>query len=190
MGLFDILSGKIEYFNNTAVPVYNEIAANIRQISGEREKLLFVIALGLIAQKGIDLFFKPGKGPVLKDIKLYNQKDFNLLYSVFIIWAFYDFLNAFGSGNKDTFNKTKLQYILKLERDEFDYYFNQLNHGDKPPVGLEKLWKEIVKIVHTMPNTPENYLVFAREFSGVCREGFQVGFEQILGLTKKDKNNQ
>ena len=68
MGLFDILSGRIGHFNSIAVPVPNNIFAKIKELPNENEKKLFTVSL-MIAQQGVDLFFKPPEGPAIKDVK-------------------------------------------------------------------------------------------------------------------------
>jgi hypothetical protein len=172
MGLFDALSGRIGHFNSVAVPTHNSIGNKIRNLQDGIEKVFFALSLDLIAQGGVDLFFRPGAGPAIKDIKEYNQHDFEKLYAVFIIWAFYDFCSFFNASQKDIL-KNKLQSILDLSEDEFSYYYKELEHKMEIPLGLEKLWKEITKIIHTMPPTEENYLVFSREFSKICKETYQ-----------------
>lgn len=170
MGLFDALSGRIGHFNSIAVPVLNNIFSKIKEIPDETEKTLFTSSL-VIAERGIDLFFKPPEGPVIKDIRQYNRHHFEQLYAVFMIWIFYDFCNLNFFKQEEL--QSKLQHILEINSNEFNHYLNQLKHGDKSPMGLEKLWEQITKIIHTMPNTTENYFVFAREFSKVCRETLQ-----------------
>ncbi len=170
MGLFDVLSGRTGHFNSIAVPVLNNIFSKIKELPDETEKKLFTSSL-VIAQRGIDLFFKPPEGPAIKDVKQYNQHHFEQLYAVFLIWIFYDFCNLNFFKQEEL--RSKLQHILEINEDEFNHYLNQLKHGDKSPIGLEKLWEEITKIIHTMPNTPENYFVFTREFSKACRETLQ-----------------
>ena len=170
MGLFDALSGRIQHFNNTAVPVHNSIFSRIGELPNEKEEQLFAQAL-VIAQLGIDLFFKPGQGPAIKDIKKYNKHNFEQLYALFMIWVFYDLANFGAIQHSDI--KGKTESLLVLTENELSHYLEKLKHGTKIPIGLEKLWDEIVKILHTMPNTPENYFVFAREFSRICRATYQ-----------------
>lgn len=172
MSLFDALSGRIGHFNSIAVPAYNNISRKIANNLEGIEERFFGLSLGLIASNGVDLFFKPGIGPAIKDIKEYNQHDFEKLYAVFIIWTFYDLCGFFKSSQKDTL-KNKLKNILDLNDNEFDYYYEKLEHKMEFPTGLNKLWEEVIKIIHTMPKTEENYLVFSREFSGICREAYQ-----------------
>ena len=172
MGLFDALSGRMGYFNSIAVPAYNNISRRIASNLEGIEERLFGLSLGLIASDGVDLFFKPGVGPVIEDVKEYNQHHFEQLYAIFIIWVFYDFCSFFNSFQKNEM-KSKLQSILDLNEGEFNYYFKELEHEIKIPMGLDKLWGEITKIIYTMPNTEENYFVFSREFSRICREAYQ-----------------
>jgi len=172
MGLFDALSGRIGHFNSIAVPAYNTISRKIASNLKGIEERFFGLSLGLIASNGVDLFFKSGIGPVIKDVKKYNQHDFEKLYAVFIIWAFYDFCSFSNSSQKNIL-KSKLQGILDLNEDEFNYYYKGLEHKMEIPMGLDKLWKEVTKIIHTMPQTEENYLVFSRKFSRICREAYQ-----------------
>ncbi len=172
MGLFDALSGRIGHFNSIAVPVHNNIGNKIKNINKEDEKLFFALALDLIAQEGINLFFKPDIGQALKDIKKYNQQDFEKLYSVFIIWAFYDYCSFLENPQKDTL-KNILQNILYLKESEFNYYYKKLEHKMTVPLGIEKLWDEITKIIHTIPKTEENHQIFHREFSKICKEAYQ-----------------
>ena len=96
MGLLDALSGRMGHFNSIAMPVHNSIGDKIKNLQEGIEKVFFALSLDLIAQKGIDLFFQPGKGPAIKDIKEYNQHHFEQLHSVFMIWVFYDFCNFFN----------------------------------------------------------------------------------------------
>lgn len=172
MALFDALSGRIGHFNSIAVPVHNSIGNKIRNLQDGIEKVFFALSLDLIAQGGIDLFFKPGVGPVIKDVKKYNQHDFEKLYAVFIIWSSYDFCSFFNASQKNIL-KSKLQGILDLSEDEFNYYYKELEHRMEIPLGLDKLWKEVTKIIYTMPPTKENYLVFSREFSKICQRAYK-----------------
>jgi len=166
MGIFDALSGRIGHFNSVAVPVPNDIFTKIKVLPDETEIRLFATALD-IAQHGVDLFFKPGVGPVIKDVKQYDRSHFEKLNAVFLIWIFHDYCNlGILDGQKE---QSKLENILGIDNEEFTYYLEQLKHSSDNPVGLDKLWNEIVKIIHTMPNTQENYLVFAREFSRICK---------------------
>ena len=171
MGFSDIISGRIEYLNNIAVPILNDIFSKIQEFPDEDGKKLFTVSL-MIAQRSIDIFFKPPKGPVIKDVKQYNQYHFKRMYSIFMIWIFHDFYNL-GLLNRSA-SKDKLERLLELNEDEFDYYFVQLQHRKQNPIGLDKLWNEVIKVIHTMPNTPENYFVFAREFSRVCQEASET----------------
>ena len=164
MGLFDALSGRIEHFNSIAVPVLNSIFSKIKELLDENEKNLFTMSL-VIAQRGIDLFFKPPKGLVIKDVKQYNHHHFEQLNAVFLIWIFYDFCNL-GQFKEEEL-QSKLEHILPISEDELNHYLNQLKHGEQNPIGLDKLWNEISKIIDTMPKTPENYFVFAKEFSKI-----------------------
>jgi len=167
MWLFDALGGRIGHFNSVAVPVLNNIFAKIKVLPDENEKKLFTVSL-IIAQRSIDMFFKPPQGPVIKDVKQYNRHDFELLYAMFMIWIFFDFSNLGIFQEKDLENK--LKDVLPINKDELTNYLRKFKHGVKNPVGLDKLWGEVVKVIHTMPNTQENYLVFARDFSKVCKE--------------------
>ena len=171
MTLFDALSGRIEHFNSIAVPVINNIFSKIKVLLDEDEKQVFTTSLTL-AQHGIDLFFKPRVGPVIKDVKKYNKQDFEKLYSIFMIWLFYDLCSFLDSSQRDLL-KSKLQGILSLKEDEFNYYYQELEHEMKVPIGLDKLWKEVIKIIHTMPSTEENYFVFCREFAKICKVTYQ-----------------
>ena len=106
-------------------------------------------------------------GPVIKHVKQYDRSHFEKLNAVFLIWIFHDYCNlGILDGQKE---QSKLENILGIDNEEFTYYLEQLKHSSDNPVGLDKLWNEIVKIIHTMPNTQENYLVFAREFSRICK---------------------
>ena len=172
MGLFNVLNGRIGYFNSIAVPVYNDISLKIRKSSNGAEELFFGLSLYPIASKMIDLFFKPGPNSLIKTIKEYNQNDIRNLYAIFMIWVLHDFINFSNPDNKDEL-QDKLQNILGLEKDKFNYYFKQFKHGSKSPIGLDKLWRELIKIIHSLPDTQENYLVFTREFSKICREAYQ-----------------
>jgi len=170
MGIFDALSGRIGHFNSAAVPVPNNIFTKIKVLSDETEIRIFATSLD-IAQHGVDLFFKPGVGPVMKDVKQYDWSHFEKLYAIFLIWIFHDYCNL-GLLDRQK-EQGKLENILGIDKEEFTHYLEQLKHGSENPVGLDKLWNEIVKIVHTMPNTQENYLVFVREFSRICRIALQ-----------------
>lgn len=170
MGLFDAITGRIEHFNTTAVPALNNIFSRAQELPDETEKQLFIQAL-VIAQLSIDLFFKPGQGPVVRDVKKYNEHDFEQLYALFMIWVFYDFVNV--GVLKQTKVKDAARAILAISEDKLTHYLQQLKHKDKTPMGLDKLWHEVVNIIHTMPNTQENYLVFARDFSRLCKGVFR-----------------
>ena len=61
-----------------------------------------------------------------------------------------------------------------FHNDKFDHYFKNLEHGKEVPVGLEKLWKELILIIHDLPDTQENYLVFRREFSEKQNQALKV----------------
>lgn len=172
MWLTDALSGRIRHFNSVAVPAYNNISNKIRNLEDGLEKLFLALSLDYIAQGGVDLFFRPDKGPAIKDIKEYNRHDFERLYAIFIIWASYDFCGFFPDSQKNII-KNKLENILDLSKDEFNDYYEKLQHKTEVPVGFDKLWKEVTNIIHTIPNTEGNYLVFSREFSKVCREAYQ-----------------
>ena len=172
MGLFDALNGRIRYANSIIVPVYNDIGFKIKTTTSGIEERLFGLSLYPIAQKTIDLFFKPGSNSLIKTIKEYNQDNIRNLYAIFMIWVLHDFINFSNPNNKSEL-RDKLQNILGLEKEKFDYYFKQLGHGSENPIGLEKLWKELIKIIHNLPDTRENYLIFVREFSRTCKEAYQ-----------------
>jgi hypothetical protein len=165
MGIFDALSGRIGHFNDIAVPVLNNIFTRISATSDKIEKQLFIQAL-VISEQSIDLFFKPGAGPALRDVKEYNKKDFEKLHAIFIIWVSYDYCNL-GLLEKSKV-QSRLADILGIDNETLSRYLEQLIHGSENPIGLDRLWDEIAKVIHTMPNTRENYLVFAREFSKIC----------------------
>ena len=127
MGILDIFNGRIEYFNKIAVPIHNNIGSKINELPEELEKMFFALSLDLIAQKSIDLFFKPGTGKVLWDIKKYNQHDFERLYAVFMIWSFLN-ISVFYNSLQKSISKSKLQNILDLNEDEFNYYYKTFKH--------------------------------------------------------------
>ncbi len=185
MGLFDALNGRIEHFNKIAVSIHNNIGAKIKELPDKMDTLFFALSLDLIASKIISLLFRPEGKSVIKTVKEYNQKDIRNLYSIFMIWALYDFDNYFHLVNPDE-QKNKLQKILGLNKGESDYYFNRLKHETKPPIKLDKLWEEVTKIMHTLPKTKENYLVFHRKFSRICKEAFQE-FGRHLDTLNKTK---
>ncbi len=163
MKLLDIFSGRVKQFNNLAVPPFNKILSKIKKITKEEEAELLILALR-IAENGIDIFFKPGIGVVLKDIKKYNQNDFEKLYALFMIWFLYDLQNL---GLIKEINKNGgLGDIFNINKKDLSIFISNLNHKDQKE--LVKLWDEIVKIIYTMPNTEYNYLVFVREFSKMC----------------------
>jgi hypothetical protein len=173
MSIFDMLSGKIGHFNSIAVPVYNEISRNIQKTcNGIEESFFGVLALEGVAQKMIDLFFKPGPNSLIGTIKEYNQNDMRNLYSIFMIWTLHDLINS-GVENEDDL-KSKLKNILNLENNKFDYYFTNLQHGKEVPIGLEKLWKELILIIHNLPANEENFLIFRREFSSKQNQALKV----------------
>ena len=172
MGIFDALSGRIGYFNSITVPVYNDISLKIKTLTNGPEELFFGLSLYPIAQSMIDLFFKPGESSLIKTIKEYDQNDMRNLYSIFMIWTLHDFINFSNPYNKVDL-RNKLKNILSLEENKFNYYFESFQHGDEQPIGLEKLWRELIKIIHNLPDSQENYLIFAREFSKICKEAFQ-----------------
>jgi len=174
MSIFDALSGNIGHFNSIAVPIYNDISRNTQKISSNPvEMTLFgVVALAGVAQQMVDLFFKPGPNSLIETIKQYDQEDMRNLYAIFMIWAVHDFIN-YMEINDDEF-KNKLKQILNLQSDKFDYYFSRLAHSDEAPIGLEKLWKELILIIHDLPDTEENYLIFCREFSQKIGAAFQL----------------
>jgi hypothetical protein len=150
MGLFDVLSGRIGHFNSVVVPVLNNIFAKIKVLPNENEKKLFTASL-IVAQRNIDMFFKPPQGPAIKDVKQYNRHDFELLNAMFIVWTSFDFVNLGLIKEKDLENK--LKGVLPISENELDAYLKKLKHGTENPIGLEKLWNEVVKVIHTMPNT-------------------------------------
>lgn len=173
MSIFDILSGKIGYFNSIVVPVYNEIGLNIQKMcTGIEESFFGVVALEGVAQRMIDLFFKPGQNSLIGNIREYNENDMRNLYSIFMIWTLHDLINS-EMENKNEL-KNKLKSILNLDNDKFDYYFTNLEHGKGVPIGLEKLWKELILIIHGLPDTQENYLIFRREFALKQNEALKV----------------
>lgn len=173
MSIFDILSGKVGYFNSIVVPVYNEISRNIQKTcSGIEESFFGIVALEGVAQRMIDLFFKPGANSIIGTIKEYKQNDMKNLYSIFMIWTLHDLINS-GVGNKEEL-KNKLKNILNLENNKFDYYFINLKHGKEVPIGLEKLWKELILIIHNLPDNEENFLIFRREFSSKQNQALKV----------------
>ncbi len=171
MSLFDILSGRIEYFNEINTPAYNNISGRIEDnVDGTRERF-FAVSLALIATKSIDLFFKPGVGLALRDVKKYNQHDFEKLYAIFIIWSFHSFYEAFDNS-QESILKGEMQDILDLNKEEFNYYYKILGHKTKAPA-VNVLWTEIMKIIHTMPQTEENYSIFCGEFFKIWEEAYQ-----------------
>jgi len=174
MSIFDMLSGRVGYFNSIAVPVYNEISRNIQKTcTGVEESFFGVVSLAGVAEKMIDLFFKPGPNSLIGTIRKYNQNDMKNLYSIFMIWTLHDLIN-FSELNNDNELREKLKNILNLDDDKFDYYFTSLEHGREVPVGLEKLWKELISIIHDLPDTQENYLIFRREFSSKQNQALKV----------------
>lgn len=173
MSIFNMLSGKISHFNSINVPIYNEISRNIQKTCSEIEESFFgIFALEGIAQEMIDLFFKPGPNSLIGTIKEYNQNDMRNLYSIFMIWTLHDLINS-GIENKEVL-KNKLKNILNLENNKFDYYFTNLQHGKEIPIGLEKLWKELILIIHNLPDNEENFLIFKREFSSRQNQALRV----------------
>jgi len=173
MSIFDILSGKVGYFNSIAVPVYNEISRNIQKTcTGVEESFFGVVSLEGVAQMMIDLFFKPGPNSLMGNIREYNQNDMRNLYSIFMIWTLHDLINS-EVDNKNEL-KSKLKSILNLDNDKFDYYFTNLEHKKGVPIDLEKLWKELILIIHNLPDTQENYLIFRREFSAKQNQALKV----------------
>lgn len=170
MRLFDALSGRTGHFNSVAVPALNNIFARIKAYPDETARKLFTLSL-IVSQRGIDPFFKPPQGPVIKDVKQYNKHDFEKLHAIFMIWILYDFCNMNLFTEEEL--RSGLGKILEINEQERNGYLHRLKHGSATPVGLNKLWAEIAEVIHTMPNTQENYLVFAREFSRICKETFQ-----------------
>ncbi|TSC94397.1 MAG: hypothetical protein CEN87_518 [Parcubacteria group bacterium Licking1014_1] len=173
MSIFDALTGKIGHFNSITVPVYNEISRNIQKMcSGIEESFFGIVALEGVTQRMIDLFFKPGPNSLIGTVKKYNQNDMRHLYSIFMIWTLHDLLNS-EVGQKDGL-ESKLKNILNLEDNKFNYYFKNLKHGREVPIGLEKLWKELILIIHDLPDAQENYLIFRREFSEKQNQALKV----------------
>lgn len=173
MSIFDVLSGKVGYFNSITVPVYNKISQNIKETcSGTEESFFGVLSLEGVAQRMIDLFFKPGTHSLMGNIREYNQGDIKNLYSIFMVWTLHDLINSDVDGKKELENK--LKNILNLDNNKFDYYFTNLKHEKQTPIGLEKLWKEVILIIHNLPNTQENYLIFCREFSAKQNQALRV----------------
>lgn len=170
MNLFDILGGRIKYFNQTSVPVLNNIFAKIKTIHDETERQIFSEAL-MIAHSSIDMFFKPPAGPVMKDVKQYDKHDFELLNSIFIIWILFDLL-SFQSSSAEKMEK-KMSEILPINSQELAYYLEALKHETGNFLDLKKLWDEVVGIIHTMPNTEENFLVFTSGFSRIVKKVLQ-----------------
>jgi len=169
MGLFDALSGRIGHFNSIAVPVPNNIFAKIKELPNENEKKLFTVSL-MIAQQGVDLFFKPPEGPAIKDVKQYSKHDIEKLYAVFMIWTFYDLCHPSTNFFKQKeLQKITLEHILEINKDEFDHYFNALKHDYTfiGPWQLDELWQETVRIIHTIPDTHENHFIFAQKFKNI-----------------------
>lgn len=173
MSILNILSGKVGYFNSIAVPVYNEISQNIQKTcTGIEESFFGVLALEGVAQRMIELFFKPGPNSLIGTIREYNKNDMKNLYSIFMIWSLHDLINS-GVNNKVEL-RNKLKSILNLDNDKYDHYFTSLEHERKVPIGLEKLWKELISVIHGLPNTQENYLIFCREFASKQNEALKV----------------
>lgn len=174
MSLFDILSGRVGYFNEVAVPAYNSISRKVQgRLDAEGQVLFGVVALAGIASKSIELFFKPGSGVLLSDIKKYSQGDFEKLYAVFIIWAFFDFTSIIDKDEKESLKK-KMFSILDLSESEFIHYYNALNHTVDGGIDFSILWNEVLNILKTMPDSEENFLVFRRDFSRICKASYQV----------------
>ena|SRR3989338_7734547 len=174
MSILNALSRKIGYFNSIAVPVHNELSQNIQKsTSGFEESFFGVVCLEGIASRMIDLFFKPGKNSLIASIKEYNKNDIKNLYSIFMIWTLHDLINLTPVSNPNDL-KIKLERILNLDSEKFDYYFTSLKHENKFPIGLEKLWKELILIIHNLPDTEENYQIFRREFSAKTNEALKV----------------
>ena len=156
------------------MPVYNEISRNIQKTcTGIEESFFGVVSLEGVAQRMIDLFFKPGPNSLIGTIKKYDKNDMRNLYSIFMIWTLHDLLNFSEVDGRDEL-KNKLKNILNLDNDKFDYYFKNFEHGKEVPVGLEKLWKELILIIHDLPDTQENYLVFRQEFSEKQNQALKV----------------
>ncbi len=145
MSIFDALSGRIGYSNSIIVPIYNEISRNIQKTcTGVEESFFGIVSLAGIAQKMIDLIFKPGPNSFIKTIREYNQNDIRNLYSIFMTWALHDLINLSELDSRNELKlRNKLKNILSLDNDKFNYYFNNLKHEKKLPIGLDKLWKQV-----------------------------------------------
>lgn len=169
MGLFDALSGRIGHFNSIAVPVHNNIFAKIKELPNGDDKKLFAASL-MIAEQGIDLFFKPSEGLVTKDVKQYSKRDIEKLYAVFMIWTFYDLCHpATNFFKQKKLQKNTLEHILEINKDEFKHYFNVLKHDYTfiGPWQLDELWEETIRIIRTTPDTHENHFIFAKKFKNI-----------------------
>lgn len=167
------LNNLVEYFKSIALPIQNNIANKIKNLEDGDEKELLAVLLGSVATKFVCLFFKPDMNSSIKDVKDYSQQDFERLFAIPMIWVYFDFINFPESEIKPDDFKNKLQNILGLNEADFNFYLQQLNHKTETPMKLELLWNETLKILTTLPNTPENYLVFHRDFSRICKEAFQ-----------------
>lgn len=167
MSLLDILSGNISHFNKTAVPVLNNIWYKIDELQDINKKRIFTICLGN-SQKCVDMFFKPGIGPVIKDVKLYAKSDFEKIFSLFFVWYFIDF---YMFGLIDINDKKIMEQIIPVSQEVSSNYFENLNHNTLDiSAKMENLWNSVCEIITTMPNTEENIIIFKRDFSRINKE--------------------
>lgn len=163
MGLFDALSGKIEYFNSIVVFTHNEIGKRIKNLKDEEAVLFFAAVLELIASKLIVHFFKEGK--LVRVVKNYTADDIKKLYAVLIIWSAVDFTNL-GMDQKEI--RGLLKQILNRSEKDFNDMWQLLRHKEKGE--LRKLWVEIAKILKFDLENEEAFLSFSINYSKIAKQ--------------------
>lgn len=168
MGLFDALSGKIEYFNSIVVPIHNEFGNRIKNLDDEETALFFAGVLDLIASKVIDYFFKSGKGNLTKVVKNYTIDDIKKLYTILIMWSVIDSINIGMDKNKI---QKGVKEILNYSSKEFNDIRQLLDHDTGED--LYKLWEEIAKILRINIKSKEGYLYFNINYSRIAKQAYR-----------------
>ncbi len=161
MGFFDIVGGRVEYFNNTAVPVHNDIGKRIRLLDDKESSLLIAWCLDIVASPIVDYFFKTGK--LLSVVKNYKTQDFKNLYKLLVLWPVAELISM-GVSRKD---------MEKVIQQVFDDKTNLSLFEHNPGQDIERLYEEIGKILQINTSNPGGYLAFHANYARIMKEALR-----------------
>ena len=100
MGLFSVIKGDTLHFNKNAVPVWNDITANLNNIpkgffdSKPTEKEVLFNALTTTKIAVFDMLFHPDTGIIKNRVKSFDKQAFYVLYEIIILFLISTFKNV------------------------------------------------------------------------------------------------